>query len=142
MNVMLIGVFVPFVGTILGSFLVFFMKKNLNLKIEKMPRKKKTWIFILALGLPLLILGLALALVFGLNTDKQLDISLQGSGSFIVQNGQGEELEGENGKYVLPSGTEVSVLVSPDVGQEIESIFVNGEKLETTAEFLLLFLYY
>ena len=35
MNVMLIGIFIPFVGTILGSFLVFFMKKSLNLKIEK-----------------------------------------------------------------------------------------------------------
>ena len=35
MQAMLIGVFIPFVGTILGSFLVFFMKKSLNLKIEK-----------------------------------------------------------------------------------------------------------
>jgi len=35
MEMMLIGIFIPFVGTILGSFLVFFMKKSLNLKIEK-----------------------------------------------------------------------------------------------------------
>jgi ZIP family zinc transporter len=32
---MLAGIFIPFVGTVLGSFLVFFMKKSLNLKIEK-----------------------------------------------------------------------------------------------------------
>ena len=35
MQTILIGVTIPFLGTILGSFLVFFMKKNLNLKIEK-----------------------------------------------------------------------------------------------------------
>jgi len=35
METMLIGIFIPFVGTIFGSFLVFFMKKSLNLKIEK-----------------------------------------------------------------------------------------------------------
>ena len=35
METILIGVTIPFVGTILGSFLVFFMKKSLNLKIEK-----------------------------------------------------------------------------------------------------------
>lgn len=35
METMLIGIFIPFVGTILGSFLVFFMKKSLNLKVEK-----------------------------------------------------------------------------------------------------------
>ena len=32
----LIGITIPFVGTVLGSLLVFFVKKNLNLKIEKM----------------------------------------------------------------------------------------------------------
>lgn len=35
METILIGVAIPFVGTVLGSFLVFFMKKSLNLKIEK-----------------------------------------------------------------------------------------------------------
>lgn len=35
METILIGIFVPFVGTILGAFLVFFMKKELNEKIEK-----------------------------------------------------------------------------------------------------------
>ncbi len=29
------GILIPFVGTILGSFLVFFMKNNFNIKIEK-----------------------------------------------------------------------------------------------------------
>ena len=32
----LIGVTIPFIGTLLGSLLVFFVKKNLNLKIEKL----------------------------------------------------------------------------------------------------------
>lgn len=35
MQVILLGVTIPFLGTVLGSFLVFFMKKELNLKIEK-----------------------------------------------------------------------------------------------------------
>lgn len=35
METILIGVFVPFTGTILGALLVFFMKKELNEKIEK-----------------------------------------------------------------------------------------------------------
>lgn len=34
MNIVL-GILVPFVGTMLGSFMVFFMKKNLNSKVEK-----------------------------------------------------------------------------------------------------------
>lgn len=35
MEVILIGVLIPFLGTVLGSSLVFCMKKSLNLKIEK-----------------------------------------------------------------------------------------------------------
>lgn len=35
MQTILIGITIPFVGTILGSFLVFFMKKSINEKIEK-----------------------------------------------------------------------------------------------------------
>lgn len=35
MKIILIGVLIPFIGTVLGSSLVFFMKKELNLKIEK-----------------------------------------------------------------------------------------------------------
>lgn len=35
METILIGIFIPFLGTILGASLVFFMKKNLNIKIEK-----------------------------------------------------------------------------------------------------------
>lgn len=35
MQTILIGVTIPFLGTILGSLLVFFMKKDLNEKIEK-----------------------------------------------------------------------------------------------------------
>lgn len=35
MQTILIGLTIPFIGTILGSFLVFFMKKNINAKIEK-----------------------------------------------------------------------------------------------------------
>ena len=31
----LIGIIIPFLGTTLGSFLVFFLKNNLNIKIEK-----------------------------------------------------------------------------------------------------------
>lgn len=34
MEILLIGILIPFVGTILGSALVFFMKKEINLKIE------------------------------------------------------------------------------------------------------------
>ena len=35
MEVILLGVTIPFLGTVLGSFLVFFMKKELNIKVEK-----------------------------------------------------------------------------------------------------------
>jgi len=35
MQTILVGITIPFFGTILGSFLVFFMKKTLNEKIEK-----------------------------------------------------------------------------------------------------------
>lgn len=35
MEIVLIGVFIPFLGTVLGSSLVFFMKKSIDLKIEK-----------------------------------------------------------------------------------------------------------
>ena len=35
MQTILIGVSIPFIGTVLGSFLVFFMKNTLNEKIEK-----------------------------------------------------------------------------------------------------------
>ena len=35
MQTILVGMTIPFVGTVLGSFLVFFMKKSLNEKIEK-----------------------------------------------------------------------------------------------------------
>lgn len=35
MSVVLVGVLIPFLGTVLGSSLVFFMRKQLNLKIEK-----------------------------------------------------------------------------------------------------------
>lgn len=35
MNAILIGITIPFLGTILGAFLVFFMKKSLSEKIEK-----------------------------------------------------------------------------------------------------------
>lgn len=35
METILIGITLPFLGTVLGSFLVFFMKDTLNLKIEK-----------------------------------------------------------------------------------------------------------
>ena len=35
MDVVVLGVVIPFLGTILGSSLVFFMKKELNIKIEK-----------------------------------------------------------------------------------------------------------
>ena len=31
----IIGIFIPFIGTCLGSFLVFFMKKNINEKVKK-----------------------------------------------------------------------------------------------------------
>ena len=32
----LIGIMIPFVGTALGSAMVFFMKKEMNKKLEKM----------------------------------------------------------------------------------------------------------
>ena len=35
MQVILLGVTIPFLGTVLGSFLVFFMKKEINVKVEK-----------------------------------------------------------------------------------------------------------
>jgi len=35
MKIILIGVLIPFLGTVLGSSLVFFVKKTLNLKMEK-----------------------------------------------------------------------------------------------------------
>ena len=35
MDVILLGVAIPFLGTVLGSALVFFMKKELNIKVEK-----------------------------------------------------------------------------------------------------------
>ena len=35
MQIILIGITIPFLGTILGSFLVFFMRKTLNEKVEK-----------------------------------------------------------------------------------------------------------
>ena len=34
MEVVLIGIVIPFIGTLLGSFLVFFLKKEINLKLE------------------------------------------------------------------------------------------------------------
>ena len=35
MEIILIGILVPFLGTVLGSSLVFFMKKQINIKLEK-----------------------------------------------------------------------------------------------------------
>ena len=35
MQVILLGITIPFLGTVLGSLLVFFMKKEINLKVEK-----------------------------------------------------------------------------------------------------------
>ena len=36
MDVVLAGIFIPFLGTVLGSSLVFFLKESLNIKIEKL----------------------------------------------------------------------------------------------------------
>ena len=104
-----------------------------NIAKEKMPRKRKTWVLILATILPLLLLGLALGLVFGFNKSKQLEILLQGNGSFVVLNEEGKTIEGEGGKFVLDNGTTVSVVVSPNLGEKLESITINKEMVEVVA---------